>query len=421
MITTRIWRQLENIDWDFSEHLLGSSKAIHWYPGTFPSELPGTLIQALSVRDDLIFDPYGGIGTTALESLRQGRRAWLVEGNPVGCIISYVSAGLLLLKSVDPSLPAILVASLRSIIESNKSDNLTVQLRIKEDNFGKDIDKALAQLAQPTPKQLYKAFSCEPNWESLAKWVEPQTFNNLRKLHYSIVSTPLGDFGKLAGLVMISAILRPASSQTQSWGHIADNVLPKSYKPKDIYKLCNNWLSRTQNIIVKTQVASSPNDETRFWLSLHSWQKRKLPKIKPNIDVNVLLTSPPYAGAIDYTLAQRLSLYLLGHSEDDVKALCSMEIGARRKRFLPASQANWVSDMVHALSQQVAYLSSNASLAFVLPHKDAGREAGPAGIEGYLGTLECSKLMEIERSIRQGRARQSWTSIKKEIIQIYGF
>ena len=421
MITARIRRQLENIDWDFSEHLPGTSKAIHWYPGTFPSELPSTLIQALSVQDDLIFDPYGGIGTTALESLRQGRRAWLVEGNPVGCVVSYASACMLLLKGIEPSLPAIIIACLRSVIADCSEENLTMQRLVQDDHIVKDVDALLKKLARPSPSQLRKEFFGEPNWGSLAKWIEESTLRDLQKLFHAISSAPLGHFGKLVGLVMISAILRPASSQTQSWGHIADNVWPKNFERKDIYKLCNQWLGRTENIVARTDVASVSKESPRFWLSFHSWQKRKLPRVQPDIPVDVLLTSPPYAGAIDYTLAQRLSLYLLGYSEDEVKALCSMEIGARRKRFLPASQANWVVDMVHALSQQAAFLSHSASLAFVLPHKDAGREAGPTGIEEYLSGIECNKWMEVERSIRQLRARQSWTSIKKEIIQIYGF
>jgi hypothetical protein len=421
MIATRIRRQLENIDWDFSEHLPGTSKAIHWYPGTFPSELPGTLIQALSVQDDLVFDPYGGIGTTALEALRQGRRAWLVEGNPVGCLVSYVSACMLLLKGVEPSLPAIIVDCLRSMIADCNGENLTMQRLVQDDHVVKDVDIILKKMARPSPSQMAKEFSGEPNWESLGKWVEESTLRDLKKLFDALSSAKLGHFGKIVGIAMISAILRPSSSQTQSWGHIADNVWPKSFERKDIYKLCNQWLGRTENIVGRTDVISVSKDSPRFWLSFHSWQKRKLPKVKPDTVVNILLTSPPYAGAIDYTLAQRLSLYLIGYTEDEVKALCSMEIGARRKRFLPASQANWVSDMVHALSQQVTFLSPNASLAFVLPHKDAGREAGPTGIEEYLSGIECVKLMEVERSIRQGRARQSWTSIKKEIIQIYGF
>lgn len=421
MITARIRRQLENIDWDFSEHLPGTSKAIHWYPGTFPSEIPGTLIQALSVPDDLVFDPYGGIGTTALEALRQGRRAWLVEGNPIGCLVSYVSACMLLLKGVERSLPAIILACLRSVLAECSEEDSGVQRLVSDDHVVKNVNTLLKKLAKPSPAQLSKIFSRDPNWDSLAKWIEKSTLNDLRVLVESLRAAPLGHFGKLVGLVMVSAILRPASSQTQSWGHIADNVWPKTFERKDIYRLSNQWLGRTEKIVARTDVARVANDSARFWLSFHSWQKRKLPKVQPELTVDVLLTSPPYAGAIDYTLAQRLSLYLLGYSEEEVRDFCNMEIGARRKRFLPASQANWVSDMVHALSQQVAFLSGNASLAFVLPHKDAGREAGATGIENYLAGLECLKLMEVERSIRQGRARQSWTSIKKEIVQIYGF
>jgi hypothetical protein len=424
MISPRIRRQLETIDWDFSAHLRGTSKAIHWYPGTFPSELPTTLIQALSVRSNLIFDPYGGIGTTALEALRQGRKAWLVESNPVGCLISYVACGLILLKSKDESRPIILIALLKDLIHSC-SNEVKLASRISTDeHIPKSADRLLAAVAVPSPSKFLKLCDKDSNWDSLAKWIELETLADIKKLMNAIQGKAIGSFGRLLALTMISAVLRPASSQTQSWGHIADNVWPKKFERKDFFKLCLNWLSRTEGIVKKTSVEKfelTDEDNILFWMSSHSWQKNKFPKIVPSVKVDVLVTSPPYAGAIDYTLSQRLSLYLLGHSEESVKAFCGFEIGARRKRFLATSKVEWAEELVSALAQQNSYLSSTASLAFVLPHKDAGREIGPASIEKYLIGNDCEKLMEVERSIIQGRARQSWTSIKKEIIQIYSY
>jgi hypothetical protein len=223
---------------------------------------------------------------------------------------------------------------------------------------------------------------------------------------------------------MLSAILRPASSQTQSWGHIADNVWPKQFETKESFRLCYQWLSRTAGMLQKTAVAAfdqQVSKEKLLWVSTHSWQNPRKPKLSPNVGVDALITSPPYAGAIDYALSQRLSLYFLGFSEQDVKDLCGEEIGARRKRFLSTSQSRWGDELAKSLSKQVRFLNEDCLLAFVLPHKDHGRESGPLAIENYL-TKERNfeKIIEVERSIRQLKARQSWTSIKKEIVQIYG-
>jgi RimJ/RimL family protein N-acetyltransferase len=292
-----------------------------------------------------------------------------------------------------------------------------------DEHIPESCDRFLEQVAVPSPTRFRKLHNREAHWQGLERWIESNTLADIKKLIDAIKVKSLGSFGQLLALTMISAVLRPASSQTQSWGHIADNVWPKEFERKDFYKLCLNWLSRTEGIIKKTGVQPFPNKDQCnivFWLSSHSWQKGKLPKITPDISVDVLVTSPPYAGAIDYTLSQRLSLYLLGYSEDDVKNLCGLEIGARRKRFLAKSKDDWAQELVSALEQQNSYVSQNGLFAFVLPHKDAGREVGPLNIEEFLLNKGCSKIMEVERSIIQGRARQSWTSIKKEIVQIYG-
>lgn len=424
MISARIKRQLETLDWDFSEHLQGTSKAIHWYPGTFPSELPTTLIQALSSKGDLIFDPYGGIGTTALEALRQGRKAWLVEANPVGCLIAYVACCLVLLKSKEESVPIILIELLRARISACLNDSEIADRISTDEHIPRSSDRFLEQVAVPSPARFLKLHDKEANWQSLERWIEGETIADVKKLIEAVNVKSLGSFGRLLAFTMISAVLRPASSQTQSWGHIADNVWPKKFERKDFYKLCLNWLSRTEGIIKKTVVEKfqmGVQDNVVFWLSSHSWQKNKMPKNTPSISVDVLVTSPPYAGAIDYTLSQRLSLYFLGYSEGEVKGFCGLEIGARRKRFLATSKNDWADELVSALQQQISYMSPDASFAFVLPHKDAGREIGPSSIEEFLRLNRCSKVMEIERSIIQGRARQSWTSIKKEIVQIYSY
>jgi hypothetical protein len=422
MINPRIQRQLETIDWDFLSHLPGTSKAIHWYPGTFPSELPGTLIQALSKPDELILDPYSGIGTTGLEAIRLGRRAWLVEANPVGALVSYVSAALLVLKAVDETLPKIIIQSIRcKVVDSLDVKGLQLSRLLSDDEALKTADKILHRFVDPIPARfITKLLKKEPNWESLDKWYHQTTLEEIKSVWNHIATRDLRNFGTLLAMTMLSAVLRPACSQTQSWGHIADNVWPKALERKNLSRLCLAWLTRTDGIVGKTDVAriDAASEQKRFFVSNYSWgQKRNITAKRPT--VNVVVTSPPYAGAIDYTFAQRLSLYMLGYDDDGIKALSSQEIGARRKRFMPASRSAWASEIVGALSQQLVFIGENATLGFVLPHKDAGREAGALAIEKYLFTIGFEKILEVDRSIRQGRTRQSWTSIKKEIVQIY--
>lgn len=423
LIPPRLIRQLEALDWDFPDYLPGSSKAVHWYPGTFPSELPSTLIQALSKPGDLIFDPYGGIGTTAMEALRQQRKAWLVECNPVAVLVSYVSGGLILLKAIDKALPFILIDLVREIVDRCDPERGGYGRLVTDNHLVTVIDERLSRTIRPKPSQFAEEYQAEPLWNGLQCWIEEKTLNDVARLFNAIVNAPLGQFGRLLGLMMISAILRPISSQTKSWGHIADNVRPKEFEQKNVFQLCNRWLSRTKTLLEKTDVVQLGKEDLaapRYWVSKHDWNQKNQPKSSPQQIANVMITSPPYAGAIDYIFAQRLSLYLLGYTIDSIGKLSATEIGARRKRSMASSREKWAEDLVKAMDKQSSFLHEKSYLSLVLPHKDAGRDIGPARVESFLLSNSWEKMFEVDRSIRQLRTRQSWTSIKKETIQIYG-
>lgn len=423
MISARILRQLEQIDWDFSTHLPGTTKSIHWYPGTFPSDLPTTLIQALTKPGDLVIDPYGGVGTTALEALRQGRKAWIVEANPIGCLVAYVAGGVLLLKGANPKLPAMLIQMVRGIVLRSLGGQSSPALIETDSKLAGEVDLILKRLIKPTPLQFSQNYSLKPNSAKLGNWIEDRTLKNIEKLLLALNEDDVGVVGRLLGVTMVSAILRPSSSQTKSWGHIADNVRPKEFVPKDVLGLCLRWLSRLETIVEMTEVArfSHPaKQELRYWVSAHNWLLPSLPGTSPDTEGQLIVTSPPYADAIDYTLAQRLSLYALGLEDEDLAGLCRGEIGARRKRFDSGSHSVWASALSESLVKQTKTMGKPSVAAFVLPHKDAGREQGNIALKEGMVANGWEQVLEIDRSIRQMRVRQSWTSIKKETICIFG-
>ena len=52
------------------------------HPAVFPIEIPLRLIKLFTFVDDVVLDPFAGIGTTASAALNLGRRAICVEENP---------------------------------------------------------------------------------------------------------------------------------------------------------------------------------------------------------------------------------------------------------------------------------------------------------------------------------------------------
>ncbi len=221
---------------------------------------------------------------------------------------------------------------------------------------------------------------------------------------------------------MVSAVLRPSSSQTRSWGHIADNVYPKEFIVKDFISLCSRWLNRTESIISKAETSKTSkkrSESIKLWLSMHDWTEKSIPKIRPRSKANLLITSPPYAGSIDYTRGQRLSLYLLGYSDEELTGFGEHEIGARRKRFKPNSELQWAKELAEAISSQLEFVDAESTIALILPHKDHGREAGSHYLNKILKLAGWKKVFTADRSIRQIRTRQSWTSIKRETVEVY--
>ena len=226
MATARLLRQLEAVDWDFPVGLPGTASGVHWYPGTFPAALPTTLIQAFSKSNDLVFDPYAGAGTTALEALRQGRRAIAVEKNPVAILAIATAASLVVLKSVKPGLEEYVLDNIEHVLGLG-NDSTQGSLPLTHGHLLESTSNAIRDSLSPQiPLILNESIVGPPKWESLRVWIESSTLKEIRRLYEELIGNTDPDIFRLTGLTMLSAILRPASSQTHSWGHIADNVQP---------------------------------------------------------------------------------------------------------------------------------------------------------------------------------------------------
>lgn len=416
----RLLRQLGSVDWDFPASLPGSSEPFHWYPGTFPSQLPATVIEALSAPGELVFDPYAGVGTAAIEAVRLGRRARCVEMNPVGALTTYVGACLYLLWRINPNLALLQLEAVERRINSR-----LVPLSISEDLIGLDdaereVDSHLRLLAYPTPEIVVQTYKAPPRWELMERWYEPSTLTQFKALAGAGGDAQGAAFGRLLLLAMISSVLRAGCSQNKSWGHIADNVAPRSLTNKNVSKLARRWLGQVRRQLKNCRAAGVPSsDVTHLFVANHNWKTGVGPEPLLDQQAGLLVTSPPYGGAIDYTLAQRLSLYFFGFDDSTLSSMVATEIGARRKRFLATSRAGWAEELEEALALQLSGVNDGGFVCLVLPHKDAGREEGQNRVGDLLERKGWVPMFETERSIRQLRARQNWTSIKKEVILIF--
>lgn len=119
---------IESIDWACTkEHTGFLTHDLHPYPAKFIPQIPGHIIARLSLRGELVFDPFGGSGTTALEAVRLGRRALSIDANPIGTLIGTVKTS---------NLDRIAAMDLRAIRSSLKTrlNNIDESDSIYEEN-----------------------------------------------------------------------------------------------------------------------------------------------------------------------------------------------------------------------------------------------------------------------------------------------
>lgn len=285
---TALVDDLNRVDWAFEDEQTGFlSHDIHPYPSKFIPQVPGNLIERLSLPGDLVFDPFAGSGTTALEALRRGRRALMVDANSVGIL-----AGRVKTSALTPDARR----DLRTV-----RTYLTSQLQ-----FAAKPGEWLADCGDLIPDI--------PNRE---KWFSDQASAELALIRNAIrnVETPIA--ADIASLALSRIVLRASFQDSETrYASISRHVSPG--------ETINNFLKSLDFVLERVQqtssaiqygvsqfiVADSRNlDETQF----------------PSESVDLVVTSPPYGNASDYHLYHRFRLFWLG---DDPRILSRMEIGS---------------------------------------------------------------------------------------------
>lgn len=75
-LTKEEWREYTKTVWSIAN----VSHELH--PATFPVEIPKRLTKLFSFWGETVLDPFGGVGSTAVAAIREGRRAICIDQNP---------------------------------------------------------------------------------------------------------------------------------------------------------------------------------------------------------------------------------------------------------------------------------------------------------------------------------------------------
>ncbi len=265
----------------------------HAYAAKFPPQLPRTFIENLTVPGEVVLDPMAGSGTAIIEAAVTGRLGYGVDFDPLASLITQAKV-----------LPFASEEAL-SLIPAIEQD---ARSRLREtDDEGWEIylDSRSAQTK-----------------EFIRYWFDAQTARELQSLATSIrrLGPPL--LRPFLKTVFSSLIITKSGgvSLARDLAHSRPHkVSDKSYR--DSLSL---FTTKALKAVESLKAIRGATGEGRMLTG----DARHLPVAGDS--VHLIVTSPPYANAIDYVRAHKFSLVFLGWEIPQLGSYRQSYIGAER-------------------------------------------------------------------------------------------
>ena len=338
-------RALQRIDWNFARSKTPASSVhtLHWFPGNFIPQIPRFLIEILTQPGDLVVDPFCGSGTTGVEASSLGRISHQSDVNPASIQVTVGKIAVLCEPDAEPGLQAVLEQLLWDFV----------------------------------PREL-PARSEHGSDPELRRWIHEETLHQLQ-LIWSVISGTRSHLRSMLTMIFSDTLFRCASPgvaltrtggrRRHHWGWIADNVRPKVPRRHNALELFRDRLTHLVKIVRSLQVDfAAPAKVSQA-------DARNLGL--PDDSVDAIVTSPPYIGMIDYTLANRLDFLWMNWP---IAAALNSEIGARRYRNRTAALAEYLRAMHQACSEMHRVLKPGSFAALVV----GASRRHPQAIEGLV-------------------------------------
>jgi 16S rRNA G966 N2-methylase RsmD len=245
----------------------------------------------------LVADPFCGSGTTGIEAILQGRRTWQSDANRASILIA-------------------------------RGKLAAVSGKCRQDEI---LEISASLRWEFARRHCYRDPSPEGTDPILADWYDADTLAQLRSLWQMIAGVQ--DSPTQAALEMIFsdtlfACASTVGSKTSTgklrkhhWGWVADNVLPTPPIWHDAKRLFGERLSRLIQIVASSRILDTSTSTVKF-------EDVRCLSLSDN-SVDLVITSPPYLGMIDYALAHRLTYLWFGWPLLQDR---NVEIGARCRR-----------------------------------------------------------------------------------------
>lgn len=323
-----IYRELTRQDWAFSEDdTRYLTHDLHPYPAKFIPQIPAHLIASLSLPGDLVFDPFGGSATTAVETVRLRRRAVSLDANPLSALLGRVKTGV-----------------------------LSADARSELDQLHATVE---AQLSGTTNRS-FSTNRCSvyvPPIPNIDRWFQESAIAELALLRLLIEQTT-NVLARDVAYVALSRIVTRVSNQESETRYVAEpsKVVPKGLALRAFQESLRSIVRRMETAAPELQYADATflDGDARYDISEGVGE----------CTVDLIVSSPPYPNATDYHLYHRFRLFWLGF---DPRKFGQREIGSHLRHQRNGSGfEEYRTDMHNVLASCFRVLQPGRYAAFVI-------------------------------------------------------
>lgn len=267
--------------------------AIHAFAAKFPAQLPRHFIEGLSEPGETVLDPMAGSGSTLLEGWLAGRKVVGVDLDPLAGRQCRVKTTWVAPQVVEETGQGVLADARRRVEVDRPLDTLHGELDDATKSF-------LDYWFLPETQKELAALTLAVREET-----DPILRNLLEVLFSATIVTKSGGVSRARDL----AHSRPH--------RVADK------QPRSPFRMFENQVRQAARAFAETPDAGR---ESGHFIAADS---RSLPLSDNSVDL--IVTSPPYANALDYMRAHKFSLVWLGQQVGKLGNLRGKYIGAERQ------------------------------------------------------------------------------------------
>ena len=269
-----------------------ASHDLHAFAAKFPPQLPRAFIRGLTRHGDVVLDPMMGSGTTVVEALLEGRRGIGLDINPLALRLS---------RAKTTQLPLDTLRDVGNKVISRANVLLS---------DGKIIERMLAKRFDERTKTF------------IDYWFLPTMQHELMALVQAIEDVTNISVRYFLELTFSSIIV------TKSWGVSLARDLAHSRPPLDKTKTPKSAIEQFSMRLRKNLLSIAQLKTNGMRAGTLTGDARCMPIVDGTI--GLIVTSPPYANALDYMRAHKFSLVWFGGSVVNLSHMRASYIGSER-------------------------------------------------------------------------------------------